>query len=96
MQVDKKPKCCAVDGTFIYLIQYTHTHTGRHLCTILQPITLPANYKIMNQVMNLSKEDVVDTDGPLILDCKLHSNMKYAITFKHFKASDLAQAQKSR
>jgi len=46
--------------------------------------------------MNLSKEDEGDTDGPLIMDCKLHSNMKYAVTLKHFKASDLAQAQKSR
>ena len=46
--------------------------------------------------MKLSEEDVGDNDGPLHLDCKLHSNMKYAVTLKHFKASDLAQAQKSR
>jgi len=50
----------------------------------------------MNQLMNLSKEDLGDTDGPLLLDCKSHSNMKYAVTLKRFKASDLAQAQTSR
>jgi len=36
--------------------------------------------------MNLSKDDLRDTDGPLLLDCKPHSNMKYAVTIKQFTA----------
>jgi len=50
----------------------------------------------MNQVMNLPKEGLEDTDGPLLLDCRSHSNMKYAVSLKRFKASDIAPAQTSR
>lgn len=100
MKDKKKTWCTLLRNPFVVLqwqrSWHSHvsdsTHTGRHLCIQLQPIMLPATYKIMNQVMNSSKEVLGDTDGPLFLDWKSHSNTKNAVSLKHFKTSGLAEA----